>query len=80
MQNISIILDAQAFPVQTVRLEPLERGRVAVFVRSPVTLRKGETCTIRTSTGVELECVVAELHVEATGIITELRCIPEPAL
>ena len=80
MQNISIILDEEAFPVVTVRIEPLERGRVAVFIKSPITLRKGESCKIRTSTGAELDCVVSEVYPEADGALTELRCISDAAL
>ena len=80
MHNISLILGGEAFPVETVRIEPLERGRLAVFVRSPILLRKGESCTMRTSTGAEMECVVSEVYWEAGAQITELRCIPESSL
>ena len=80
MHNVSIILNDEAFPLETVRIEPQDRGRVALFVKSPITLRKGESCRIRTSTEAELECVVVEVYPGPGGPVTELRCIPESSL
>ena len=79
MHNVSIIINEEAFPVETVRIEPLERGRVALFVKSPIGLHRGQSCRIQTSTGAEMECVVSEVYPEPGGPITELRCIAESA-
>ena len=79
MERYRIIVGEIAYPVDYVRIEPRESGRVAVWVKAPVQIGRGESCTMRDSAGSEMECVVAENYPELDGTVTELRCLTQPA-